>query len=57
MSWRKRLTPLTLGLLAFGLFDCVLVNLALRYSPWQPQLYTTLQYTAAYFQGVALDDS
>jgi len=54
--WRG-LTPLTRGLACFLLVNCLLLNLALRYSPWPHQQMTALSYTGAFFQRIAHDDS
>jgi len=51
------LTPLSRGLLGFFLANCLLLNLALHYSPWPHQQMTALSYTRAFLERTAHDDS
>lgn len=62
MSWSsgdpsRGLSPFTRALALFALVNCLVINLALFYSPWQRQYYTVLCYTAVFFKQIAHDDS
>jgi alpha-1,2-mannosyltransferase len=54
--WRA-LSPLTRGLAAYVPLACIAINIALPNLPWQPQLYTALDYTNAWSRGIAHSDS
>jgi alpha-1,2-mannosyltransferase len=50
-------SPFTRALALFALVNCLVINLALFYSPWQRQVYTVLRYTEVFFKQIAHDDS
>jgi hypothetical protein len=54
--WRA-LSPLTRGLALYVPLVCLALNVALPNLPWQPQLYTALDYTNAWARGIAHSDS
>lgn len=53
----RGLSPFTRALALFALVNCLAINLALFYSPWQRQYNTVLHYTQAFFRQNAHDDS
>lgn len=54
--WRA-LSPLTRGLAVYVPLASIALNVALPNLPWQPQLYTALDYTSAWSRGIAHSDS